>query len=214
LQRSEGQDMAGRKVEQVETTVPAAEWVEVSKLTMWVKNPRKNDENVARVVESIKRFGFGAPIVARKENGEIIAGHTRLKAALVLKLKQVPVRYLDISEHEAHLLALADNRLNELSPWDVDGLQEVMGEFSLEDVALAGWSSEDIEKMGGDLAYGGLPELGDEPSHTQVTFTLSHRQKAIVDAAIDAAKARGFVADDNANSNGNALEAVCVAFHG
>lgn len=52
--------MAGRKVEQVETAGPAAEWVEVSKLTPWVKNPRKNDENVARVVESIKRFGFGA----------------------------------------------------------------------------------------------------------------------------------------------------------
>jgi ornithine cyclodeaminase len=27
------------------------------------------------VAESIKRFGFGAPVLARKENGEIIAGH-------------------------------------------------------------------------------------------------------------------------------------------
>jgi DNA modification methylase len=135
---------------------PAAEWVEISKLTMWVKNPRKNDENVARVVDSIKRFGFGAPIVARRENGEVIAGHTRLKAAMRLKLAQVPVRYLDISEHEAHLLALADNRLNELSPWDVDGLQEVMGEFSLGDLDLAGWSGEDIEAMGLELLDGGL----------------------------------------------------------
>ena len=132
---------------------PAAEWVDTGLLTMWVKNPRKNDENVARVVESIKRFGFGAPIVARRENGEVIAGHTRLKAAIRLKLARVPVRYLDITEREAHLLALADNRLNELSPWDVDGLREVMTDFSLSDIELAGWSGGDIEAMGGlDLA--------------------------------------------------------------
>jgi site-specific DNA-methyltransferase (adenine-specific) len=133
---------------------PAAEWVDISKLSLWVKNPRKNDENVARVVESIKRFGFGAPLVARKENGEVIAGHTRLKAAIKLKLKQVPVRYLDISEHEAHLLALADNRLNELSPWDVDGLQEVMGEFSLADIDMAGWSSADLTELGVEFLDG------------------------------------------------------------
>jgi ParB-like chromosome segregation protein Spo0J len=154
--------MAGRKVEQVEMAGPAAEWVEVSKLTPWLKNPRRNDENVARVVESITRFGFGAPLVARKENGEVIAGHTRLKAAMRLKLAQVPVRYLDISEHDAHLLALADNRLNELSPWDVDGLQEVMSEFSLEDVALAGWSSADIEKMGAELSPDFQPGTEDD----------------------------------------------------
>jgi ParB-like nuclease domain len=167
--------MAGRKVEQVEMAGPAAEWVEVSKLTPWVKNPRRNDENVARVVESIKRFGFGAPLVARRENGEVIAGHTRLKAAIKLKLKQVPVRYLDISEHDAHLLALADNRLNELTPWDVEALQDVMSEFSLEDVALAGWSAEDLEKMGSSMFGGETSEPGEGASEVDVdAFEFAH----------------------------------------
>lgn len=154
---------------------PAAEWVDVGSLRQWAKNPRNNTANVARVVESIKRFGFGAPLVARRENGEVIAGHTRLKAALKLKLKQVPVRYLDISEHEAHLLALADNRLNELSPWDVDGLQEVMSNFELSDLDLAGWSAEDLEKMGSSMFGGETSEPGEGASEVDVdAFEFAH----------------------------------------
>ncbi len=130
---------------------PAAVWVEIAKLVPWKRNPRKNDENVKRVMESIKRFGFSAPIVARLADGEVIAGHTRLKAAEALGMTSVPVRYLDLDPADAHLLALADNRLNELSPWDVPELQSLLGEYGLEGAALAGWSSEDIEKMAGEL---------------------------------------------------------------
>ena len=107
---------------------PAAEWVAVEKLAPWTHNPRKNDENVKRVIQSIKRFGFAAPIVARKADGEIIAGHTRLKAAQALGLSHVPVRYLDLDPADAHLLALADNRLNELSPWDVPNISSGAGQ--------------------------------------------------------------------------------------
>ncbi len=134
---------------------PAATWVDIAKLTPWKRNPRKNDDNVKRVMESIKRFGFSAPIVARKADGEVIAGHTRLKAAEALGMTSVPVRYLDLDPADAHLLALADNRLNELSPWDVPELQSLLGEYGLESAALAGWSSEDIEKMASDLLAAG-----------------------------------------------------------
>src|SRR5690606_40813681 len=34
----------------------------------------------------------------------------------------LPVRLRDLSEHEAHLLALADNKLGELADWDEPGL--------------------------------------------------------------------------------------------
>ncbi|MCP3918729.1 MAG: ParB N-terminal domain-containing protein [bacterium] len=43
-------------------------------------NPRLNDHAVDPVASSIRRFGWQQPIVA-KPNGEIVAGHTRLKAA-------------------------------------------------------------------------------------------------------------------------------------
>ncbi len=64
------------------TEEPAAVWVDPSDLKPWAKNPRKNDgKPVEQVVDSIRRFGFASPIIARAETREVIAGHTRLKAA-------------------------------------------------------------------------------------------------------------------------------------
>lgn len=100
---------------------PAAEWVALDALKPWAKNPRENAKAIAKIAASIKRFGFGAPIVARKADGEIIAGHTRYEAAKKLGLDRVPVRYLDLDPADAHLLALADNRLGEFAAWDSKG---------------------------------------------------------------------------------------------
>ena len=53
-------------------------------------NPRHNDGAVAAVAASIKEFGFRQPLVV-DEQGVIIVGHTRYKAALRLDLEKVPV---------------------------------------------------------------------------------------------------------------------------
>lgn len=150
----------------------AAVWIDIEKLTPWVDNPRKNDEAAKKVMASIKRFGFGAPLLARKENGEIIAGHTRLKAAQSLGLKQVPVRYLDLDPAEAHLLALADNRLNEVAEWDQPKLMELLSNFSFDDVDLAGWDQKALEQMGTDLLKGMGDVTEDEaPEPPEVAVT-------------------------------------------
>ena len=156
---------------------PAAEWVETASLLPWDRNPRRNDDNVKRVMASIKRFGFGAPIVARREDREIIAGHTRLKAAHALGLERVPVRFLDLDPADAHLLALADNRLNELSPWDGEALPKLLGDFSLEDVELAGWTPEDLEDLGSDVlddssGFGGGEGAGDDSEKAKTDFAV------------------------------------------
>lgn len=123
----------------------AAEYVPVADLRPWVKNPRKNDPAVKAVADSIRRFGFGAPLLARRENGEIIAGHTRLKAAVKLGLAEVPVRYLDLSEAEAHALALADNKVGEIAEWDDDTLANVLRELEEQGAALDGLGFSDAE---------------------------------------------------------------------
>ena len=134
------------------TDEPAAVWVEIDKLKPWADNPRINDHAVDRVAESIKRFGFGAPILARRADGEIIAGHTRLKAARKLGLEKVPVRYLDLDPADAHLLALADNKLGEIAEWDADGLAEVLRELQAEDMDIDIAFDEDelAELLAGD----------------------------------------------------------------
>ena len=130
---------------------PAAVWVARSSLHAWADNPRKNDgEPVAKVAASIKRFGFASPIIART-NGEVIAGHTRLKAAEVLGLERVPVRYLDLDPVEARLLALADNRLGEEAEWHAAAVASLLSGYSLDDAALAGWDSDDLEELANEL---------------------------------------------------------------
>lgn len=150
----------------------AAEWVKPESLKPWAKNPRKNDgEPVNKVAESIKRFGFAAPIVARRATREIIAGHTRWKAAQLLKLQQVPVRFIDISEREAHLLALADNRLGELADWDDPQLHSILASYDLGDQLLAGWDEKSMREL--ERAARGEDELVEdevpEPPKNPVT---------------------------------------------
>lgn len=137
----------------------AAEMVPLSDLMPWVKNPRKNDDAVRKVADSIERFGFAAPIVARRENGEVIAGHTRLKAAKLLGLTEVPVRYLDLTEREAHLLAIADNKLGELASWDAQ-LSDVLSDFSFEEAEMIGFDEKDLQR----LANGFIPSVQPEES--------------------------------------------------
>lgn len=127
----------------------AAVYVDPADLTPWGKNPRRNLTAIPKVVESIRRFGFGAPIVARKADRSVIAGHTRLAAALELRLEVVPVRFLDLSEEEAHALALADNRLGEEAEWDDALLAEVMRDLEVggTDRSGLGWSDEELDAL-------------------------------------------------------------------
>jgi len=143
----------------------AAEWVPITELKPWKDNPRKNDgEPVRKVAESIKRFGFSSPIIARA-NGEIIAGHTRWKAAQSLKLDRVPVRFLDLDPAEAHLLAIADNRTAQEAEWDDDVLKAVLGQLESQgaDLAATGFDAKELEKLLNDIndEQDTSPQIGD-----------------------------------------------------
>jgi ParB-like chromosome segregation protein Spo0J len=144
----------------------AAEWVSISALKPWKDNPRINDHAVADVAQSIRRFGFGAPIIARRADGEVIAGHTRLKAAVQLGLDRVPVRFLDLDPADAHLLALADNKTGELAEWDDKLLGAILADMKAQEIDLTagtGFSDSQIDKLL-DGTHGIAEELtGDDP---------------------------------------------------
>lgn len=125
----------------------AAKWLSVESLAPWSENPRINDHAVSEVAASIKRFGFGAPIVARKADLMVIAGHTRLKAAKLLGLESVPVRLLDLDPVDSKLLALADNKLNERSEWNDDQLAKIMRDIDPDSLAGLGWTDEELQAI-------------------------------------------------------------------
>ncbi len=146
----------------------AAIWVPISELKRWAKNPRNNAAAVAKVAQSIKRFGFGAPIVARKADRQIIAGHTRLLAAEKLALTHVPVRFLDLDPVDARLLALADNKLGEIAEWIEPQLAQVLAELKLEDADLlaTGFDNGEIDRLLAALNAAALGDVVEAPLPT------------------------------------------------
>lgn len=121
------------------------EWVEISTLNSWKDNPRNNHAAVQEIANSIRRFGFASPIVARTQDGMIIAGHTRFEAAKLLGMNLVPVRFMDLDLNDAQLLALADNKLGEISTWNDDKLKKVIDDLREEDLSGLGWEPEELE---------------------------------------------------------------------
>ena len=101
----------------------------LSDIKPYEKNPRKNDNAVEYVANSIKEFGFKVPIVIDK-NGVIVAGHTRYKASKKLGLEKVPCIIADdLTDEQIKAYRLADNKVSEKSEWDFDLLFDELSEI-------------------------------------------------------------------------------------
>lgn len=109
------------------------------------RNPRKNDDAVPYVAESIKQFGFKVPIVIDR-GGVIVAGHTRYKAAKKLGMETVPCIVADdLTEEQIKAFRLADNKVAEKAVWDFELLGtelEELFEFNMSDFGFL--QGEDI----------------------------------------------------------------------
>ena len=119
-------------------------------------NPRINDDAVDAVALSIREFGFRQPIVVDDE-GIIVVGHTRWKAATKLGIEEVPVHVAkDLSPEKAKAYRLADNRSGENAEWDYDLLPIELSDLREQDfdIDLLGFDSEELEKMLGAGIHG------------------------------------------------------------
>jgi DNA modification methylase len=104
----------------------------IDELKPYKNNPRKNDKAVKAVADSIKEFGFKVPIIL-DSNMEIIAGHTRLKAAKRLKYKEVPCIIADdLTPDQVRAFRLVDNKVGEFAEWDIDLLNIELSEIELD----------------------------------------------------------------------------------
>lgn len=121
---------------------PRVEMWTLDRLHPYANNPRDNEAAVPKVAESIATFGFKVPIVARPD-GEILAGHTRFKAALRLGLKEVPVLVADdLDDMKAKAFRLADNKVSDFSVWNTKALIEELE--SIGDECFTGFEASEI----------------------------------------------------------------------
>ena len=170
-------------------------------IKQYENNPRKNDDAVKYVAESIKEFGFKVPIVIDKE-GVIVAGHTRWKAAKSLKIKEVPCIIADdLTEQQIKAYRLADNKVSEFAEWDFNILNLELDELLDFDMSTFGFDIDEIEdEYGTDFD---LPD-GDKSELEQITFTLHNEQAEFIKYSI------GQIDEytetfGNTNKNGNAI---------
>ena len=167
----------------------AAERKPIDYCANWDRNPRLNQNAIPSIAESIRRFGFVAPVVVWKDKDRVVAGHTRiaaLKSILAVEPSFVPPHapgpgLIPVREHpfrsedEANAYAIADNKLAETADWDVSGLIGLLQELdqgSEVDIATLGWGEADFDALiasaempaglfpdGADLVPDGLPQL-------------------------------------------------------
>jgi len=106
--------------------------MKVEDLKPYPNNPRINDQAVDAVAASIQEFGFKVPIIVDRDN-VIITGHTRLKAAKKLGMKEVPVILADdLTPDQVKAFRLADNKTGELAGWDFEKLEVELSELEMD----------------------------------------------------------------------------------
>lgn len=104
----------------------------VDELIQYENNPRLNDKAVTPVANSIKEFGFKVPILIDKDD-VIIAGHTRLKAAIQLGMREVPcILCDDLTPEQVKAFRLVDNKVAEFADWDLAKLNIELGDIEMD----------------------------------------------------------------------------------
>lgn len=170
------------------TATLAIEYLPLAQLSPYARNSRTHStEQVQALANSIRRFGFNNPVLIDAD-GTIVAGHGRVQAATLAGLETVPcIRLAHLSDDERRAYVIADNRLGELSGWDMATLAS-----EVEDLLMDGDLGLDLTDLGfDDDAFAGiaahLPDL--EPTQERKPRPAKH-------AAPDADDQRTPTADD------------------
>jgi site-specific DNA-methyltransferase (adenine-specific) len=136
-------------------------------------NPRLNDAAVDAVAASLQAFGRRQPLVV-DEDGVIIVGHTRYKAALKLGWTEVPIHVaVGPTPAQAKAYRLADSQTATMSSWDDDKLPlELMGLQEMGfDLDLTGFAGDELLRLlGSETNEGqGDPDAVPEPPDEATT---------------------------------------------
>jgi DNA modification methylase len=112
-------------------------------------NPRRIEEaDMESLTRSIKAHGLVQPIVARRSDKTVIAGHQRLVCAHRLGLTHVPVLFINVSVEEGRLLNLALNRIS--GDWDRELLARLLADLEAVpdiDISLSGFGDDEIATL-------------------------------------------------------------------
>ena len=122
------------------------EYVPIEQIKMYEKNAKLHpEEQIEQIKKSIQEFGFNDPIALW--HGEIVEGHGRYLAAKELGMTELPViRLDDLTDEQRRAYMLAHNKLTMNSDFDIDILNEELGnifEFNMGDFGFEFFNDND-----------------------------------------------------------------------
>ncbi len=133
----------------------------IDELTPYENNPRRNDDAVEYVANSIREFGFKVPVIIDRD-GVIVAGHTRIKACKRLGIREVPcVIADDLTDDQIKAFRLADNKVGERAEWDFDMLDIELEDIEL-DMEEFGFVLENLEDATKEVEEDDIPDVAEE----------------------------------------------------
>lgn len=142
--------------------------VKLSELKPDKKNARKHDKrNIEEIKRSLQRNPQYRPFVVQKSTGRILVGNGMYQAMKELGITEGWAEYRDLTDEEATVLALADNRTAELAEWDMSTLKDLFQDMGA-DIEVPGWNADEIEDLFGLPTDGINTEIiEDEPPEPQ-----------------------------------------------
>lgn len=155
--------------------VDKIEMRKVSEIKPYFRNPRKNEKTVEMLVDLIPHVGFNVPILI-DEDGIIVKGHARYRAAIRLGLERVPCVITYADEEAKKLDRLADNKVSELSEWVNDDLLHELDMLTTDfDLSKLGFPAIDIDDLLPDLEMNDSDEESEEEKRARYqAFLDSH----------------------------------------
>ena len=136
--------------------------VPIDDLTLDPRNARAHSRrNLDAIIGSLKRFGQQKPIIADKDN-VVRAGNGVLRAAKLSGWTEIAVYSTGLEAEEATAFAVADNRVAELSEWDVPMLAEAIEDASDAGISFdaLGFTDEELNKILSDAVP--EPDFGED----------------------------------------------------
>ena len=144
----------------------------IERLIPYADTARVHSEaDIDKLAHSLRRWGWTNPVLV-DENGVLICGHGRIRAAAKLGLSSIPVMVArGWTEEEKRAYRLADNQLTLRGSWDLELLGKELQEIGSRDfdLGLIGFEPDRLARILAGLGSSGLtnpdsvPAVPDQP---------------------------------------------------
>jgi ParB-like nuclease domain len=139
----------------------------IERLIPYVDNARLHSEaDIDKLADSLRRWGWTNPVLVDEE-GVLICGHGRVRAAAKLGLTSIPVMVArGWSDEEKRAYRLADNQLTLRGSWDLELLGKELREIGSGDfdLGLIGFEPDRLDRILAGLGSSSLTDPDSVPA--------------------------------------------------